>query len=52
VWRYPRKLRNAAEHAYDDARHGELRAAITAELKRVMGQAYAALNARQVAKLS
>jgi diadenosine tetraphosphate (Ap4A) HIT family hydrolase len=45
VWRYPKEFRNAAEHAYDDARHGELRAAITAELNRVMGQAYAALNA-------
>jgi diadenosine tetraphosphate (Ap4A) HIT family hydrolase len=44
VWRYPKELRNAAHHAYDDARHGEVRAAITAELKRVMGQAYAALN--------
>jgi diadenosine tetraphosphate (Ap4A) HIT family hydrolase len=52
VWRYPKELRNAAEHAYDDARHGELRAAITAELKRVMGQAYAALNAPQFVKLS
>jgi diadenosine tetraphosphate (Ap4A) HIT family hydrolase len=28
VWRYPRELRNAPEHAYDDARHGELRGAI------------------------
>ena len=45
VWRYPKELRNAAEHAYDDARHGELRAAITAELKRVMSRAYVALNA-------
>ena len=45
VWRYPRELRNAAEHAYDDARHGELRAAITAELQRVMDEAYAALDA-------
>jgi diadenosine tetraphosphate (Ap4A) HIT family hydrolase len=42
VWRYPNELRDAAEHAYDDARHGELRAAITAELTRVMTDAYAA----------
>jgi len=44
VWRYPDDLRNAPEHAYDDARHGDLRAAITAELTRVMGAAYAALG--------
>ena len=43
VSRYPKELRNAAEHAYDDARHGELRAAITDELTRVMSEAYAAL---------
>lgn len=49
VWRYPRELRNAAEHAYDAARHGELRAAITAELLRVMREAYAALDAPQLA---
>ena len=35
---------NAPEHAYDDVRHGELRAAITAELTRVMREAYAALE--------
>jgi diadenosine tetraphosphate (Ap4A) HIT family hydrolase len=44
VWRYPKELRDAAEHAYDDARHGELRAAVTAELLRVMREAYAALG--------
>jgi diadenosine tetraphosphate (Ap4A) HIT family hydrolase len=44
VWRYPKEVRNAAEHAYDDSRHGELRAAIAAELKRLMGQAYASLD--------
>jgi len=49
VWRYPKERRNAAEHAYDDARHGELRAAITAELKRVMGEAYGPRDAPQVA---
>jgi diadenosine tetraphosphate (Ap4A) HIT family hydrolase len=44
VWRYPKDLRNAPKHAYDDARHGDLRAAITAELTRVMTEAYAALG--------
>ena len=44
VWRYAKELRNAAEHAYDDARHGDLRTAITAELMRVMGDAYAVLD--------
>jgi diadenosine tetraphosphate (Ap4A) HIT family hydrolase len=43
AWRYPSELRDAAEHAYDEAKHGELRAAITAELLRVMREAYAAL---------
>jgi diadenosine tetraphosphate (Ap4A) HIT family hydrolase len=43
VWRYPKDVRNAPEHAYDDARHGELRAAITAELTALMRDAYAAL---------
>ena len=45
VWRYPKQLRNAAEHAYDEARHGELRAAIAAELTRLISEAYAALDA-------
>jgi hypothetical protein len=44
VWRYPKEVRNAAEHVYDDARHGELRAAITAELTRLMRDAYAELD--------
>ncbi len=52
VWRYARELRNAPEHAYDDARHGELRAAIAAELKRVMREAYAALDLPQPAEPS
>jgi diadenosine tetraphosphate (Ap4A) HIT family hydrolase len=52
VWRYPKELRNAAEHAYDDARHGELRAAITAELARIMRDAYAALDAPPRARQS
>jgi diadenosine tetraphosphate (Ap4A) HIT family hydrolase len=45
VWRYPKELRYAGEHAYDDVRHGELRAAITSELTRVMDEAYATLDA-------
>jgi diadenosine tetraphosphate (Ap4A) HIT family hydrolase len=44
VWRYPKELRNAPEHAYDEARHGDLRAAITAELTRLMAEAYTALG--------
>jgi diadenosine tetraphosphate (Ap4A) HIT family hydrolase len=44
VWRYPKDFRNAPEHGYDEARHGDLRAAITAELTRVMAEAYAALG--------
>lgn len=44
VWQYPRELRDAAEHAYDDERHGELRAAITTTLVELMGRAYAALD--------
>jgi diadenosine tetraphosphate (Ap4A) HIT family hydrolase len=41
VWRYPKEVRNDAAHAYSDERHGELRAAITAELTRLMQLAYA-----------
>jgi diadenosine tetraphosphate (Ap4A) HIT family hydrolase len=41
VWRYPNELREAPEHAYDEARHGELRATITGELTRIMREAYA-----------
>jgi diadenosine tetraphosphate (Ap4A) HIT family hydrolase len=36
VWRYPEETRNAPEHAYSDEKHGELRAAITAELEHLM----------------
>jgi len=43
VWRYPKEVRNAPEFAYDEERHGELRSAITAELTRVMREAYATL---------
>ena len=40
VWRYPKELRNDPEFAYSDERHGELRAAITAELQTLIDQAY------------
>jgi diadenosine tetraphosphate (Ap4A) HIT family hydrolase len=40
VCRYPREVRDAPEHAYSDERHGELRAAITAELTALMQRAY------------
>jgi diadenosine tetraphosphate (Ap4A) HIT family hydrolase len=40
VWRYPDAERNAAEHAYRDDKHGELRARITYELERLMATAY------------
>ena len=41
VWRYPRKIRNDPQFAYSDAKHGELRAAITSELDALMTRAYA-----------
>jgi diadenosine tetraphosphate (Ap4A) HIT family hydrolase len=41
VWRYPKDLRSDAAHAYSDEKHGELRAAITAELTRLTDLAYA-----------
>jgi diadenosine tetraphosphate (Ap4A) HIT family hydrolase len=40
VWRYPKDERNAAEHAYSDDKHGELRAAITIELLSLIERAY------------
>jgi diadenosine tetraphosphate (Ap4A) HIT family hydrolase len=40
VWRYAKELRNAPECAYSDAKHGEVRAAITAELRALMAEAY------------
>lgn len=40
VWCYPPEERDAPEHAYEDARHGELRASIAAELERLMDAAY------------
>ncbi|MDX6547628.1 MAG: hypothetical protein QOG33_1178 [Gaiellales bacterium] len=40
VWRYPTGVRNDPECAYSEARHGELRAEITAELHRLIERAY------------
>jgi diadenosine tetraphosphate (Ap4A) HIT family hydrolase len=52
VWRSPKDLRNAPEHAYDDTQHGDLRAAITAELTRIMAEAYGTLGTPYFAKPS
>jgi hypothetical protein len=40
VWRYPKDVRNDPEYASSDAKHGELRAAITAELRGFIERAY------------
>ena len=40
VLRYPAAERGAPEHAYSDDKHGDLRAAITAELNDLMHRAY------------
>jgi diadenosine tetraphosphate (Ap4A) HIT family hydrolase len=40
VWRYPDQVRNDSAHAYSDARHADLRAAITAELNELIQRAY------------
>jgi diadenosine tetraphosphate (Ap4A) HIT family hydrolase len=40
VWRYPKELRNDPRYAYSDEQHGELRAAITAELHALLERAY------------
>jgi diadenosine tetraphosphate (Ap4A) HIT family hydrolase len=40
VWCYPVAERTAAEHAYSDDKHGELRSFITRELERLMVAAY------------
>ena len=40
VWRYPKELRNDPRYAYSDERHGEVRAAITAELHALLERAY------------
>jgi diadenosine tetraphosphate (Ap4A) HIT family hydrolase len=42
VWRYPKEVRNDAAHAFDEARHGALKAELTAELERRMAAAYPA----------
>jgi diadenosine tetraphosphate (Ap4A) HIT family hydrolase len=52
VWRYPKDVRDAPEHEYDDEKHGDLRALITHELERIMRDAYAALDASHVANPS
>lgn len=40
VWRYPKDERYSDAHAYDEHRHRELRARITAELRRIMTETY------------
>ena len=40
VWRYPKDVRNDPAHAYSDEQHGVLRAAIAAELNRLIERAY------------
>jgi diadenosine tetraphosphate (Ap4A) HIT family hydrolase len=40
VWRYPQEVRNDPAVAYSDEKHGELRAAITAEPEGLMRRAY------------
>lgn len=40
VWAYPREQRHDGGKVYSDARHGGLRAAITAELGRLVAGAY------------
>jgi diadenosine tetraphosphate (Ap4A) HIT family hydrolase len=40
VWRYAKEERNDPAVAYNDQTHGELRAAITAELNRLLAAAY------------
>jgi diadenosine tetraphosphate (Ap4A) HIT family hydrolase len=40
VWRYAREVRNDPSCAYSDEQHGALRAAITAELRSLLRDAY------------
>ncbi|HEY6150441.1 MAG TPA: hypothetical protein VIW19_07965 [Gaiellaceae bacterium] len=40
VWRYPKELRNDPQYVYSDVKHGQLRRAITAELRTLIAQAY------------
>jgi diadenosine tetraphosphate (Ap4A) HIT family hydrolase len=39
VWRYPSDVRNDPQHVYSEARHGELKAALTTALEGLMGRA-------------
>jgi diadenosine tetraphosphate (Ap4A) HIT family hydrolase len=39
VWRYPEDVRNDSQHAYDEARHGGLKAALSATLVDLMNRA-------------
>ncbi len=39
VWRYPREVRHDPRHAYSEARHGELKAALRVALKDLMSRA-------------
>jgi diadenosine tetraphosphate (Ap4A) HIT family hydrolase len=41
VWRYPKDVRNAAEHAFDPERHGALQTGLEVELERLMRATYA-----------
>jgi diadenosine tetraphosphate (Ap4A) HIT family hydrolase len=40
VWRYPKDVRNAAEHAFDSAKHGALQVELAAQLGELMSSAY------------
>jgi diadenosine tetraphosphate (Ap4A) HIT family hydrolase len=40
VWRYPKELRNDPQYSYSDTKHGEVRAAITSELQKLIERAY------------
>jgi diadenosine tetraphosphate (Ap4A) HIT family hydrolase len=52
VWRYAKDVRNAPEHAYENARHGALRASITREIEQLTAAAYAQLGAAHFANPS
>jgi diadenosine tetraphosphate (Ap4A) HIT family hydrolase len=39
VWRYPKDVRNDPQHAYSEARHGDLKAALEAALGDLMSRA-------------
>ena len=44
IWQYPKDVRDAPMATYDEDRHAAIRAAVTAELRRVMNEAYAELR--------